>query len=62
MTKNEELELKIWKGADRFAKKAWKGNWVNKKEWYDETDLASSIHGFVCKELKIGNFKKHETK
>lgn len=53
MTKEQQLEIKIWKAAKRWAGLAWKCKWINKSQWYEEAEIASSIYGFVCKELKI---------
>lgn len=37
----------IYKGALHWAKIAFKLNWVNKKQWYDEQELASSIAVYI---------------
>ena len=62
--KEQELDLKIWKGADKWAKKAIKYNWKVRKQsdFYDNHELASSIHGFICKELNIGFFHPKKMK
>jgi hypothetical protein len=37
------MEDLMWDGVARWAKKAFKNNWVQKGEWKDEEDLTSSI-------------------
>lgn len=57
MTKEQKLEIKIWKGAERFAAVMFNNNYINKKKWYDQRDFASSVNCYICKELKIGLWK-----
>lgn len=52
------LDMKIWEGCHKWAKAAWKNEWIYQIDWDGEDELASSIHGFICKQLKIGVFKK----
>ena len=46
------IEKKIWEGTNEWADKAWKLNWLNKKDWYDDTELSSSIANHILKEIK----------
>ena len=47
-----EFKKVVWEGAEVGAEKAYKLNWLNKKDWFDDQELSSSIAGHILKALK----------
>lgn len=57
-SKEHQLDMDIWEGCFEWAKEAFKSGWVVKDEWTGDDEIASSIHSFICRKMKIGYFKK----
>ena len=47
----QEFKKVIWAGANEWAEKAYKLNWLNKKQWHDDQEVSSSIANHILKAI-----------